>query len=76
MVPMSLTGYESIPAEFSPADWKLILRALQSYVITEETRLSCQNVGDKEWQELEVFSSLARDIEYYLILETGEFTDE
>ncbi len=64
---MKLKDYEAIPAEFSNEDWERILYAIQHYVITQENYLSGKNVGDKEWQELRVFDSIAKDIEYFII---------
>ena len=53
--------------DISDDDWLVILRALKTYVITEETKLTSSNVGDKEWNELSKFENLIREIEYYLI---------
>ena len=51
----------------SDDDWQIILRALQTYVIIEENKLSNSNVGDREWNELSKFENLIKEIEYYLI---------
>ena len=53
--------------DISDDDWQVILRALKTYVIIEETKLTSSNVGDKEWNELSKFENLIREIEYYLI---------
>ena len=53
--------------KFSTEDWLRIIQALKSYVITQEEVLRTKNVGDREWQELEEYSTIARDIEYYVI---------
>ena len=52
---------------FSSDDWSRILFALQTYVINQEQVLSKQNVGDREWQELESYTSLINDIEIYIL---------
>ena len=52
---------------FSTEDWSRIVHALKSYVITQEEVIRTKNVGDREWQELEEYSTIARDIEYYII---------
>ncbi len=52
---------------FITEDWLLIIQALKSYVISQEEVLRTKNVGDREWQELEQYSTIARDIEYYVI---------
>ncbi len=54
-------------ASFSTNDWTRILFALQTYVINQESVLSKQNVGDREWQELESYTSLINDIELYIL---------
>ena len=51
----------------SDDEWHIIVRALKTYVIIEETKLTSSNVGDKEWNELSKFENLIREIEYYLI---------
>ena len=48
-------------------DWQRIIHALKSYVIREEETLKTQNVGDREWQELISYSSLAADIELFIL---------
>ena len=53
--------------KFSTEDWLRIIQALKSYVINQEEVLRTKNVGDREWQELEEYSTIARDIEYYVI---------
>ena len=53
--------------KFSVEDWSRIVHALKSYVITQEEVIRTKNVGDREWQELEEYSTIARDIEYYII---------
>ena len=53
--------------QLSSKDWLHIVHALKSYVILEEETLRKRNVGDREWQELEEYSALARDIEYYIL---------
>ena len=57
-------------ASFSTNDWSRILFALQTYVINQEYVLSKQNVGDREWEELEAYTSLINDIEMYVLGET------
>jgi hypothetical protein len=57
-------------ASFSTNDWSRILFALQTYVINQEYVLSKQNVGDREWEELESYTSLINDIEMYVLGET------
>ena len=52
---------------FITEDWIRIIQALKSYVISQEEVLRNKNVGDREWQELEQYSTIARDIEYYII---------
>ena len=54
-------------ASFSTEDWQRIVHALQSYVITEETSLSTQNVGDREWDRLAAYDVLANDINLYVL---------
>ena len=54
-------------ASFKEEDWSNIVHALRSYVICEEEKLMKQNVGDREWDNLEKFSILANDIEFYVI---------
>ncbi len=54
-------------ASLSKEDWKRITFALKSYIITEEWSLSQKNHGDKEWQELNVYETLLKDIELYVI---------
>ena len=54
-------------ASFSSDDWSRILFALQTYVINQEQVLSKQKVGDREWQELESYTSLINDIEIYIL---------
>lgn len=54
-------------ASFSSNDWSRILFALQTYVINQEYVLSKQNVGDREWEELESYTSLINDIEIYIL---------
>lgn len=54
-------------ASLSKEDWERIAFALKSYIITEEWSLSQENHGDKEWQELNVFETLLKDIELYVI---------
>lgn len=54
-------------ASFSTNDWSRILFALQTYVINQEYVLSKQNVGDREWEELESYTSLINDIEMYVL---------
>ena len=53
--------------KFSVENWSRIVHALKSYVISEETTLRTQNVGDREWQELNDYSGLARDIELFVL---------
>ena len=53
--------------KFSVENWSRIVHALKSYVISEETTLRTQNVGDREWQELSDYSGLARDIELFVL---------
>ena len=53
--------------KFSVKDWSRIVHALQSYVISEEANLRRQNVGDREWQEVNEYSGLARDIQLYVL---------
>ena len=53
--------------KFSVENWSRIVHALKSYVISEETTLRTQNVGDREWQELNDYSGLARDIELFIL---------
>ena len=60
--------------KFSVKDWSRIVHALQSYVISEEANLRRKNVGDREWQELNDYSGLARDIELY-VLPLGEVNE-
>ena len=60
--------------KFSVKDWSRIVHALQSYVISEEANLRRQNVGDREWQEVNEYSGLARDIELY-VLPPGEVNE-
>ena len=60
--------------KFSVKDWSRIVHALQSYVISEEANLRRQNVGDREWQEVNEYSGLARDIELY-VLPLGEVNE-
>ena len=54
-------------ASFSTEDWQRIVHALQSYVIAEETTLSTQNVGDREWDRLAAYNVLANDINLYVL---------
>ena len=54
-------------ASFSTNDWSRILFALQTYVINQEYVLSKQNVGDREWEELESYTALINDIEVYVL---------
>ena len=54
-------------ASFSTEDWQRIVHALQSYVINEETSLSTQNVGDREWDRLAAYDVLANDINLYVL---------
>ena len=60
--------------KFSVKDWSRIVHALKSYVISEEANLRHKNVGDREWQELNDYSGLARDIELY-VLPLGEVNE-
>ena len=53
--------------QLSTKDWLRIVHALKSYVIAQEEILRTKNVGDREWQELQDYSALARDIEYYIL---------
>lgn len=53
--------------KFGTEDWSRIVHALKSYVITQEEVIRTKNVGDREWQELGEYSTIARDIEYYII---------
>lgn len=48
-------------------DWDMILLALENYVINEETRLIHNNSRDTEWDRLEDFNTLIRDIQLYCI---------
>lgn len=54
-------------ASLTKEDWKRIVFALKTYIITEEWSLSQDNHGDKEWQELNVYETLMKDIEVYVI---------
>lgn len=63
---------EQYIASLSKEDWGRIVFALKSYVITEEWSLSQDNHGDKEWQELNVYETLMKDIELYVIGDTND----
>ena len=63
---------DSFTGQFATTDWLRIIQALKFYVIVEEETLRKQNVGDREWQELEEYSTLAKDIELYVISKSNE----
>lgn len=46
-------------------DWRMILHALQSYVIQREEHLKTINAGDREWNEVVEYEKLIKDIETY-----------
>ena len=48
-------------------DWRNIVFALRSYVISEEERLIRENAGDAEWGKLSSFITLASDINLYVL---------
>lgn len=56
-----------IASTLTESDWQRILLALESYVIHEETKLKGKNAGDREWQQLEEYNTLIRDIQLYCI---------
>jgi len=53
--------------QISDDEYQTIVRALKTYVIVEEIKLTSTNVGDKEWTELSKFENLIHKIEFYLI---------
>ena len=56
-----------INAKFSVEDWERIVHALQSYVIANEELLKQRNCGDREWDNLLSYSTLAKDLELFVL---------
>lgn len=62
-----MTFNDPIATQFSISDWRRIKNALMTYVIIQEDKLKSQNVGDREWDELEEYNTLIRDIDIYVL---------
>ena len=56
---------------FSVEDWRTIIHALKTYVISEEEALKSQNVGDREWEALNRQKDIIGHIELYIL--PGEY---
>ena len=56
-----------VTTQFARQDWVRIKNALMTYVIKTEAVLKDQNVGDREWQDLESYNTLIRDIDLYVL---------
>ena len=52
---------------FSVEDWRTIVHALKTYVISEEEALKKQNVGDREWEALNRQKDIIGHIELYIL---------
>ena len=52
---------------FSVEDWRTIVHALKTYVISEEEALKKQNVGDREWEALNRQKDIIGHIELYVL---------
>ena len=51
----------------SEESWRRICRSLRLFIDLSTESLSAQNVGDKEWTELDQYKSLLTDIETYIL---------
>ena len=58
--------YEATPLPFIDEDWKRIQLALRDYIIRQESGLKAANVGDREWNELNKFIAIERDINLFI----------
>ena len=54
-------------ATFDKEDWQKILDAMNYFIRCQQEELSKRNVGDKEWQELMAYETIAMDILLYVI---------
>ena len=56
-----------IDAKFAKEDWERIVFALREYVRLTEDVLKQHNVGDREWDNLSPYVTLAQDIQFYVL---------
>ena len=52
---------------YSPQDWDRIKTAIQFYIDCETENLSSQNVGDREWDELECYKMILNDLIFFTL---------
>ena len=52
---------------FSVEDWGILVHALKTYVIREEEALKTQNVGDREWDQINRYKDIIGHIELYIL---------
>jgi len=65
MIPMQF--FRNIPVSLLEEDWERIRKALQCYIQQQEALLKTMNCGDREWEELEVYVKLEKDIEVLIL---------
>ena len=58
---------DQLHGAFKAKDWQRIVKALQHYSECQSKELCQVNAGDREWDEVDCYASLARDIEFFVL---------
>ena len=58
--------YEATPLPFIDEDWARIRLSLRDYIIQQEEALKSINAGDREWNELNKYIAIERDIDLFI----------